>query len=350
MAKRTDENVQLQQLKASIREKTPGRLYFFHGEETFLLHHYLEQLKKILVDELTESFNFHKLTNETFDIQTFADAVENLPMMAERTMVVVDEVDIFKFPDADRTKIAEIFSDIPEYCTVVFTFEVTGWKPDKRYIKLYEAVNRGVVVQFDKQDQRNLVPWIIRHFAARGKTINADLCVYLIELTGGTMTALSSEIGKIAAYSGADHIVKSDIDAVTEPVMDAIVYQMTDYLSQGKYADALAKLHQLLKMQEAPLSILGGIGGHFRRLSTARTLFDNGCNSAELRKLYPTLYDFAAQRTMETSRRFTADFYRKAAELVLETDRNMKTSYGDEQRLLEMLILHLAQEASNDQN
>ena len=62
MAKRTDENVQLQQLKAAIREKAPGRLYFFHGEETFLLHRYLEQLKKILVDELTESFNFHKIS------------------------------------------------------------------------------------------------------------------------------------------------------------------------------------------------------------------------------------------------------------------------------------------------
>src|SRR5699024_11660336 len=60
-----------------------GRLYFFHGEETFLLHHYLAQMKKQLLDPLTESFNFHRLDNETFDIRSFADAVENLPMMAE---------------------------------------------------------------------------------------------------------------------------------------------------------------------------------------------------------------------------------------------------------------------------
>ena len=44
------------------------------------------------------------------------------------------------------------------------------------------------------------------------------------------MTALSGEIAKIAAYSGADTIKKSDIDAVTEPVLDAIVFQMTDML------------------------------------------------------------------------------------------------------------------------
>ena len=79
MAKLTEKNNNLQQLKLDIRSKQCGRLYFFHGEETFLLHHYLEQLKKILLDELTESFNFHKLNNETFDIQAFADSVENLP-------------------------------------------------------------------------------------------------------------------------------------------------------------------------------------------------------------------------------------------------------------------------------
>ena len=59
-------------LKASIREKKLGRLYFFYGEEAFLRNHYLGQMKKLLIDELTESFNYHKLTKETFDLQSFA--------------------------------------------------------------------------------------------------------------------------------------------------------------------------------------------------------------------------------------------------------------------------------------
>ena len=59
----------LQQLKSDIKNKNPGRLYVFHGEETFLLHHYLEQMKKILLDELTEAFNFHKLTAENFELR-----------------------------------------------------------------------------------------------------------------------------------------------------------------------------------------------------------------------------------------------------------------------------------------
>ncbi len=347
MAKPAVQTGALQALKQSVREKKFDRLYFFHGEETFLLHYYLEQMKKILTDELTESFNYHRLNQETFDLQSFADAVENLPMMAENTFVWVDEIDIFKLNEADRERMIQILEDIPEYCTVVFTYETTAFKPDKRLKKLWEVVDHnGRIVSFDKQEQRDLIAWVTRHFAAEGKRISTDLCAYLIDITGGTMTVLAGEISKICAYSGADTIVKSDIDAVTEPVLDTVVFQMTDMLGQGNYGTALLKLRQLLQMQQEPLAILGAIGNHFRRLATARTLLDHGRQAPELMKLCG-MADYAARKTMTSAGKFSPNFCRKAAELILETDNAIKTSYDDPERLLEMLILRLAQEAKN---
>lgn len=346
MAKQTDKPNHIGQLKIDIREKTPGRLYVFHGEETFLMNHYLGQLRKILVDKLTESFNYHKLSGENFDVQSFADAVENLPMMAEHTMVWVDEVDIFKLPETDREKMTQLLMDIPDYCTVVFTYETVDWKPDKR-IKLWDAISKqALIVEFAKQEQRDLITWISRHFAAAGKRIPQELCAYLIDITDGTMTALSSEISKICAYSGADVICKADIDAVVEPVLDAVVFQMTDHLSQGNYGQALVKLRQLLKMQEEPLKILGAVGSHFRRLSAARILLDGGKNAQDLMQL-AGLKDYPARKTVASAGRFPATFYARAAELIMETDRSIKTSQDDPERLLELLVLGLAQEAKN---
>ena len=344
MAKQQEQD-QLQKMKMAIRAGQPDRLYVFHGEEMFLLNHYLEQLRKSILDSLTESFNFHRFTNETFEIRDFADAVENLPMMAERTMVQVDDIDLFKLNEEHRNKMAEILGDIPEYCTVVFTYDTTPWKPDKRLKKLWDVVSDGTIVEFAKQNQRDLITWIQRHFAAEKKQISPELCAYLIEITDGTMTSLAGEIRKISAFSGADVICKADIDAVTEPVLDAVVFRMTDQLGAGQYGEALQTLQKLLKMQQEPLSILGAIGAHFRKLSTARTLLDHGKNFSELQKLYAPLADYPATKSMDAARHFRPEFCSKAAELILETDRKMKTSLDDPQRLLEMLILQLAQEA-----
>ena len=240
---------------------------------------------------------------------------------------------------------AEILADIPEYCTVVFTYETVAWKPDKRYKKLWEAVSQGQIVEFAKQGQRELIAWMQRHFAAQKKSISPDLCVYLMDLTDGTMTSLAGEIQKISSYSSADSICKADIDAVTEPVLDAVVYRMTDQLAAGDYGGALQTLQKLMKMQQEPIFLLGALGSHFRKIATARTLLDQGRQATQLQKLYPPMADYAARKTMDAARRFSPAFCAKAAELILETDYQMKTSFDDPQRLLELLILRLAQEA-----
>ena len=349
MAKREEKENMLPVLKQALREKRSDRFYIFHGEETFLLQHYLNQLKKLLIDELTESFNFHKLTVETFDLDTFSDCVENLPMMSENTMVWVDEIDIFKLAEVDRDKLIQTITDIPDYCTVVFTYVTTQWKPDKRLKKLWEAVkDNATIVEFEKQSQRDLISWITRHFAANRKNIAPDLCAYLIDITDGTMTTLAGEIRKICAYSGADTVTKSDIDAVVEPVLDAVVFNMTDQLSNGNYGAALTTVRKLLKMQEEPLLILGAIGANFRKMAVARVLNDNGKGYGELMRLYGMRNDYGAQKAMSAGRKFSARFYAKAAELVLETDRKIKTSQDTPERLLEVLIMQLAGEARDD--
>ena len=50
---------------------------------------------------------------------------------------------------------------------------------------------------------------------------------------------------------------------------------------------------------------------------------------------------------MEAARRCTPACCSRALELIMETDRKMKTSYDEPERLLELLLLELAQEGRN---
>ena len=100
-------------------------------------------------------------------------------------------------------------------------------------------------------------------------------------------------------------------------------------------------------MQEEPLGILAAIGGHFRRLGTAKTLLDNGKTAVELMKL-TGLSDYPARKTISAAGRFSTRFYKKASQLVLESDVKIKTSQDEIERILEVLILQLSREAKND--
>ena len=52
VARKEETDQAFQQLKSDLRDKKIGRLYFFYGEEVFLLQHYLQQMKKMLNQQL----------------------------------------------------------------------------------------------------------------------------------------------------------------------------------------------------------------------------------------------------------------------------------------------------------
>ena len=346
MAKQTEQpNTGLKNLKTALKTGDFARLYFFYGEERYLLEYYLSALRKKLVDGPLEDFNYRRLTPETVNVQSLRDAVEAMPMMAEKTMVQVDDYDPFAQDETTRTRLTELFSDLPDYCCLVFCYDTVPYSRSGKYKKLAEAIAQfGCEVEFPKQTAAELSDWITRHFRNYGKTISPDLCQYLIFVTGGTMTAMGMEIEKIACYSQAPAITKSDILAVVEPVLTAVMFDITDALAAGDYDTALSKLQDLLRQREEPISVLAAVGSHFRRLLSAKTVLSAGKGTETLMGMLNTGSDYYARKILSQAGRISEERIRQAVLLCFETDRQMKSSADDPARLLELLLLRLAQE------
>lgn len=150
-------------------------------------------------------FNVHRFDAASIAPQALLDAVEAMPMMAERTLVRVDDVDLFKLPEGPREQYRGIFEDLPDYVCLVFVYDTVEYKPNGQMRKLSDTIKkRAQVVEFQKPSERELATWIARHFRAEGKTISDKLAGYLIFLTGGGMTQLEGEIKKISSYASGE--------------------------------------------------------------------------------------------------------------------------------------------------
>ncbi len=330
-------------LKLALRQKEPAHLYIFFGEEDYLRTYYLAKLREQVLSGVADTFNFHRFDAQTMDIGAFSDAVEAIPMLAEASFVQVDDVDIYQLSADDRERMAAILSDIPDYCYVVFVYDAVAWKPDRRLRKLHSAIEQNAqLVEFARQSEQELTSWVARHFASLGKQIVPELCRYLIVQCGASMSAMDSEIAKIAAYCTAPTVSRADIDAVVEPVLDAVIFSLTDAIAEGRYEKALQILRTLCQMQEEPISILGAIGANLRKAAAARAL----ANPDALMRLYG-MGSYPARKALDFARRVPERFFAIALPLCAETDLRLKTSYDDPRRLLELLILRLAQEAAH---
>lgn len=332
----------MKQFKQELKEDRLGRLYIFHGEEAYLRDHYLAQMRQKLLPPGMEDFNLHTFEAKECTPKTLEQAVDCLPMMGERTMIVANDYDLFKANAGDKEALTALFSDLPDYVCLVVVCDLIEYKPDAR-TKLAAAIKQnGLVVKFTRQEQGDLVDWIRRRFRAQDHDIDSELARYLIFLCGDLMTGLISEIGKIAAYATHKIVTREDIDAVATPQLDAVVFQLTDAITAGNYDKAATVLSDLLHMGEPPIKLLSVLGRQLRQLYSARLALEQRKSSGYLVELWGLRSPYPAQKLMDAARRYDLKWCRMAVTEAAKTDLAMKSGGMDGEELLIELLLKLA--------
>lgn len=342
-AKKTDDGAALRQFRSDLKNGTLGRLYVFYGEEPYLREYYTGELCRRLIPEGLDAFNRITLDGKTVTAERLEEATDHLPMLCDRVLILVSDYDFYKASEEQRDRLTALFDQLPDTCCLVFLYDTVEYKPDNRMKKLRTAFLRyGQEVCFPRQGQKDLIPWITKHYAALGKQITAADAEYLLFLTGGSMHILNAEIEKTSAYTKGKQVTREALDAVVVPVLDAAVFALTDALLARKYDQAAAVLADLLRLQEEPIVILAAIGRQVRQLYTACILRESGRSADQLTVIWSRMQPWMVRRLLEAARGCSAAWCRDAVILCAQMDFEMKSG-GDARELLIALLPQLRQ-------
>lgn len=331
-----------QLLKQDLKNHTVGSLYLIGGEEAYLKQHYLAQLEKEVVDETFRDFNYTVFEGVSLKIEDLSDTIDSFPMMAERRMIVVRDLDVFKSNAALKEQLIQIISDLPDYVCLVFYYDTIELKPDKR-TKLYTVMTKtGCVADFSHLERHDLIPWVKRHARAAGKQIDNNTCDYLLFICGTSMTNLLLEIEKASAHSATDSIQKSDIDAVCTKVLDAVTFDLTDAITVQRFDRALGLVNELIAQKNEPIVLLAAVARHIQRLYAARLALEAHSSEQQLMELLGSKSPYYARKMQQSAAQLSVKWLRRALLLCGESDVAMKSTGSDRQKVLELLLLQLA--------
>lgn len=330
------------QLKNDLKNHTIGSLYLIGGEESYLKEHYLAQLEKEVVDEMFRDFNYDVFEGASLTAEQLNTAVDSYPAMAERRMIVVKDLDVYKAPAAIKEELPKILGDLPDYVCLVFYYDTIALKPDKR-TKLHTLITKkGCIAEFSQLERHDLIPWVKRHVRAQGKQIDNDTCDYLLFLCGTSMTNLIPEIAKACAHSATDAVKRSDIDAVCTKVLDAVTFDLTDAITAKRFDLALTLVNELIVQKNSPIMLLSAIARHMQRLYAANLAINARIPEPQLMEMLGTKSSYYARKMKETASHLKTAWLRKAILLCGESDIAMKTAGSDQQKVLELMLLQMA--------
>ena len=235
-------------LKQDLAKGSFETLYILYGEEAYLREYYLRQLRKKVVDETFADFNLIELDGKTLTLESLTEAVDSYPAMSERKLVIVTDFNIYAPPASFGDQLIDLLSDLPDYVCLVFYFDILEAKPDKR-TKMYKLLEKkACTAEFARLEEKELIERLERR--ELNCIISDEDAAYMIFLCGTSLTNLMGEIEKAAAHCTTGEIKRYNIDAVCSPVLDAVVFDLTDAIAAGKFEKAVALVGDSFASQE----------------------------------------------------------------------------------------------------
>ena len=321
------------------RELSSGKLrpvYLLWGAETLLLDRALAEIEKQALLGAMVEFNCDRFRARDASAAEVAAAAQTLPMMAERRLVVLKELDAWRAEEQEKL-VPCLEKPSPQTCLVLVAEEVDGRR------KLAKAVSAaGALVEF-KHPYPAQLPALIKEMAAQqGKSIEADAVDLLIELKGNNLQMLAQELEKLALYVDPNPTITRE--HVAESVADtklSVVFEFTDAVGERNAEKALRVFGRMMETGEAPLAVLGMVARHFRLIWKIQALKQERKSVAEMAQ-ETGLNRFILEKTyLAQAKNFQPADLGRLSSALADLDFALKSSVSDRAALFERTVMEL---------
>ncbi len=310
--------MEIKDLDKQIKSGTLGNLYFFYGEEQFLLENKIKSIKNALLDADFADLNYVQLEAKKLNVSQLTDELMSVPVMSDKKLVVVKNSGIFSNAKLAQYKtVCELIEDIPEYMCVIFCEKEFDKKKEKN---LEPFKKYGEIVRFDLLSPIQLERWLDKLFSDKGKSILPRDINTIIRLAGQGMAGLFNEYQKLVNFVGErEKIISEDIDAVVSKSADARIFDVIDSIATGKGQGVFDELEALRASGENPSTIMTLLASRIGELLMVKQLSYDKLSADRIAAYFePRKPSFVVNRLIDSAKGFGEKYL--ADMLVLGTE------------------------------
>ena len=245
-------------------------VYLLAGAEALLRDEALALLRGAVLEGTADDFNHQRLEAARTPLSSLREALEALPIMAQRCLVELRMAPGKKIASKEFLEVlAEELPPHQQQGASVLVISVTSVDKRQRWFKALGKATAAVVV-CDSPGAAGAVSFVRDEADRQGVALERGAAERLVELAGPRLLLLRQEIAKAALLAGVDEKVTAEhVEAATTQSADQPVWDLTDAVGAGQTAEALELLARL-REESVPPVLLGVLASHFRRLSRVR--------------------------------------------------------------------------------
>jgi DNA polymerase-3 subunit delta len=321
-------------------------VYFLFGNDEFAISRRLTEFEADFPDPTSADMNTARLEARTMTENDLNNAVNAMPFLAPRRLVLLANPSAKYGKPAERKKFEEFIEKAPETARLVIYEGIEPKEVEKHWLVKWAAKNNKLV-----KTQAFMLPrpwemsgWIVNETRSQGGEIEPAAAGKLAEMVGVDTRQAGQEIAKLLAYVNWEQQVRvQDVEAVSIVTAQESVFDFVDALAGGDSKSAQRLLHRLLENEDV-FSLWGMVVRQFRLLLLAREVLDSRGGKEEVARALG-VHPFVAEKTTGQARAFTLPMLERIYHKLLEIDEGVKTSQLTLELALDTLVVELTASA-----
>lgn len=312
-------------------------LLLIHGEETFLSHKKLNQIKSKFFRK-QDSNDYEELSDKEFSIRELEKKLSVIPLFGSQRIIIIKNVLSQTLANKDIDRIKELLKNIPETTIIIFyeSNKINCKKEPAKTIK--KLANKEW--DFQKLDQKEILDWTKKEITNKKCSIEKSALDKLVSYAENNTWLLNQEIEKLTTFKEAEKITEEDIDLLVTSNVNINIFELIDSIAQKNKNKTLKSLEKLLSKGEEPIYLLGMIIYQLKNLIIIKEIKNTGINHFEISKKIKK-HPFVVQKTLNQVDNFSEKELKNIYQRILETEIAIKRGLKKPSLALELLSIKL---------
>ncbi len=333
------------QLNTAIKSGNFSPVYFFYGEESFLVKTYAVKIKNTLLGSAAVDINLLELSGNP-DLNMLSDHAESLPFFAEHKVILINDFNLEKLPEGEFELFESILKNVPDTTVMVFYLTGCGFSlRSGRVKKLFEIIKKySAVCEFKPLNKMKIGDIILRKVHKQKRLISPSNAEYIAEITACDLNLASVETTKLCCYvAEGKEITREIIDAMTAKRLETRIFTLSDAMIAGNKKEAFKILGELFAQRVDPIPILAALSTVYSDYYTAKAAKTNGVPPQQVSADFGytgAKAGFAARKYTQAAK-MELGALRNAVNIIFDADVKCKSSTVNRQLLLEETVLKI---------
>ncbi len=333
------------QLNSEIKSGNFSRIYFFYGEESFLVKTYAVKIKNKLLGDAAVDINLLELSGNP-DLNMLSEHSASLPFFAEHKVILINDFSPEKLPEGDFEFFESILKNIPDTTVMVFYLTGCGFSlRSARVKKLFEIIKKySAVCEFKPLNKMKIGDIILRKVNKQKRLISPTNAEYIAEITSCDLNLASVETTKLCCYvEEGKEITREIIDVMIAKRLETRIFTLSDAMIAGNKKEAFKILGELSAQRVDPIPILAALSTVYSDYYTAKAAKSVGIPPQQVSADFGytgTKASFAARKYNQAAK-MELNSLRNTVNIIFEADVKLKSSTVNRQLLLEETVLKI---------